>query len=200
MPRSKVMPAVLVAFVTAVTVTHWNSENAPAQLGLGVGGRTPGLSGFQSSSLIVVPMKDDHASTWLAFSIHSGTWARHTFPCASMVQPRMGAQVCSFSIKGKQVQELVAVDRNGNWRTHSLVQPTDSPCIATVSASIACYSIDGRTYAFSAVTGTWDSIPAQGPAAVSANFATVQDETTIAAFSAETGRWSVASLAAREQP
>ena len=200
MPTRKIMSVVLIAVVATATVTYWNTGDAPAQFGgqgFGFDGGGTGDGGLKSSSLIIQPMQGGDSNAWVAFGVRSGTWKRHTFPRAHTVLPTMSAEVCAFAIQGDQIQQLVAVDRNGNWRTHALSEPTDSPCIPSVSASIACYSIDGHVFAFSALTGTWDSIPGTG-AVVSATYAVVQDETRIAAFSAHTGRWSVANLVVGE--
>lgn len=201
--RSRTIPAVCVAVLVTVALTHWMTDDAPAQFG-GFGPRGgfggPGSRSLQSATLILQPMIGDSAGTWLAFGRKTGQWTRHSFPPEQNVSPVTGGSVAAFSAEGDRITELVAVDEKGHFRPHRLPHSTNSPCSPTVGASVACYSLDGRVYAFSSVTGTWDSIASKGASVVSSDVVVIQFEKSIAAFSAETGKWAVASLVAGDSP
>ncbi len=74
--------------------------------------------------------------------------------------------VAAFGLSGDEITELVAVDQRGNWRTIKLLTPTVSECMPIVGNDVAAYVVDGRVYAFSGLTGTWDSIPSKAAPSV----------------------------------
>ena len=204
MIRTKTTCTICAAVLATAVLTHSMTSDVPAQLvgefGGNLFGGGTGARSIQSTSLIVVPMVGNAEGSWLAFGTKTGRWTRHSFPPEQTVNPVLGANVAAFAAEGDQITELVAIDQAGHFRTHRLPRPTNSLCSPTVSAQVACYPVDGRVYAFSGVTGTWDSIPSNQNAIVSWNFATIHSDRSVAAFSAETGLWTVASLTDGEQP
>jgi len=134
------------------------------------------------------------ANQFLAYSTKVGDWKKHTFKKSVKAVPVVGDSIGAFMLSGDEIAELVAVDQRGNWRTTKLLTPTVADCKPAVDDVVAVYTVDGQTYAFSAITGTWDSIPTKAAPFLGQDTAMVVTGDSIAIFSAETGKWAEASL------
>jgi hypothetical protein len=182
----KSLMLLLVAIVLVTSISRGNVAQNPKHAGM-----------IQSGDLIVTPVfgSDD----FLAYSKRTGQWRKHTFPKGVTVVPVAAGSVVAFSSEGREVSELIAVDRDGNWRTFNLPRPAAN-CVPIVSQRLAVFHVDGHAHAFSGVTGTWDSVPDVAAApAVDDDVALILDENRIAAFSAHTGNWAMASIAVQNQ-
>ena len=142
--------------------------------------------------LTIIKVTD--ANQFLAYSKQTGLWKKHAFDEGVKALPVVAGSVCAFGLSGGQISELVAVDERGNWRSVKLARPTLTECRPIVDRQVAAYVVDGRIYAFSPVTGSWDSIKSEGKPYLNGDIVTVTTEDTIAIFSAITGTWSEASL------
>ena len=146
----------------------------------------------QGGVLTIAKVTD--ANQFLAYSKKAGDWKKHTFPAGAKALPIVSGSVCAFRLSGDEITELVAVDQRGNWRSVKLAMPTGSECIPIVSNEVAVYAVNGHVYAFSAITGTWDSIQTRGTPYIEQDTAMILTADTIAVFSSATGKWAAASL------
>jgi hypothetical protein len=149
------------------------------------------FSYLTNSDLVISKATD--TNEYLAYSKHSGAWKRHAFAQGTKAIPVLSGSLCVFALAGDSITELVGVDRQGNWRIAKLATPTKE-CKPLVSESVAVFNQDGRTYAFSSITGTWDSVPTMSTSLLESDMVLMKTEDSIAVFSAQTGRWAETSL------
>jgi len=157
-------------------------------------GRASGEDPFRfvtSGELIVAKATD--ANEFLAYSKHGAAWKRHKFPDGVRATPVIDGSICVFAQEGEGITELVGVDRLGNWRIVKLPAPA-TECKPAISNNVAAVNHDGRTYAFSSITGTWDSTPIVAPHFLEQDMVLMRSEDSIAIFNAQTGTWAQASL------
>ncbi|KAA1257420.1 hypothetical protein LF1_52690 [Rubripirellula obstinata] len=145
-------------------------------------------SHLRNETLIVARIGDSNAFT--AYSKHSGKWSTHAFAEGATVVPVMGETLAAFKVSGESVTELVAVDKNGAWKTQKLPKPASRTCTPVIGSDVAAFSIDGTVYGFSGLTGSWDTAPLPGPPQVAEDFAMVLSDDHICVFSGFTGSWA----------
>jgi hypothetical protein len=147
---------------------------------------------MRSGDLLLVRL--DGANKFAAYSQATGIWRKFSFPEGVKIDPLMDGHVCVFYMKGKNVSQLVAVDRKGFWRPHDLPVPTANECIPFAADNVAVYTIDGFTHAYSALTGTWDTISGAEPPNIESGMVIVQSNDRVAAFSPVIGAWAQVAL------
>lgn len=152
---------------------------------------------IQGGDLILAPVEG--GAEYLVYSKHTGRWRRHALPPGVTAVPVIGASVAALMLEGKQISELVAVGRDGNWITCKLATPTDADCLPIVGGDVVAFHVGGRVYAFSGLTGTWDAIDASTTPSVSDDLVTVIENDRIAAFSAATGAWAETATTSQQQ-
>lgn len=156
----------------------------------------PSFRYLTNGELLIAKVAD--ANEYLAYNKHSGAWKRHTFAKGITAIPVLSHSICVFAQRGEGITEFVGVDSRGNWRTTKLPSPA-TEYQPLVSDSVAVIVHDGRSYAFSAITGTWDSVPTTVPPALETDLVVMKADDSIAVFSAQTGRWSEVSLKSKAQ-
>lgn len=110
-----------------------------------------------------------------------------------------------FSLSGKPVKKLVAVDTQGRFQTFPLDTPIDEELVVVVlGGGLLYYAANEHVYAFSGITGTWDALPVPGLPSVKKGdgkietpiknyggrpgiVVTLPEE--VAIFSAKSGKW-----------
>ncbi|KAA1257533.1 hypothetical protein LF1_00200 [Rubripirellula obstinata] len=145
-------------------------------------------SHLRNETLIVARIGDSNAFT--AYSKHSGKWSTHAFAEGATVFPVMGKTLAAFQVAGDSVAELVAIDKNGVWRTQKLPTAGSRTCTPVIGSDVAAFSIDGTVYGFSGLTGSWDAAALPGPPQVAEDFAMVLSDDHICVFSGFTGSWA----------
>jgi hypothetical protein len=142
-------------------------------------------------SLIVA--KTMNANEYASYSKQSGKWTTFQFPDGVSVAPVVGETVAAFYIRSEELKQLVAIDRNGNWKTCDLSRSHttgDSPIAPVLGNDVVVYQIGRTTYAFSGLTGTWDTSDRNAEPIVTADTAMLAASNQITVFSAKTGAWS----------
>jgi hypothetical protein len=82
-------------------------------------------------------------------------WGRETGSVLS------AGPIVAFELSDAPIEELVAVDTKGRFCTHKLAAPIKRPVKPfMVGGGIFYCIVDGKIYAFSGVTGTWDVLEA----------------------------------------
>jgi len=147
-----------------------------------------GPSHLKNETLVVARIGD--SNTFAAYSKYSGKWLTHTFAEGLTVFPVMVESLVAFQVEGDTVTELVAVDRNGKWRTHQLPDTGSRTCTPFVGSDVAAFSIDGTAYAFSGISGSWASTALSAPPQIASDYAMILSEDRISVFSAHTGSWA----------
>ena len=141
--------------------------------------------------LIVAQIGD--SNSWAAYSKYSGKWVTHTFPKNVTPIPFIPVTVnglVAFELRGEEITEVVAVDRQGNWQVQKLTKAATEKCSPIVEMNVAAYKIGNRTYAFSGLMGLWDSIAHASVPAVTEDTVMLVASGNIAMFSAQTGKWA----------
>jgi hypothetical protein len=134
------------------------------------------------------------ANQFLAYSKLTGDWKKHVFKEEVEAVPVVGGSVCAFVLSGAKITELVAVDRKGNWRPLTLREATGTKCQPALDREVAVYKIGDQIHAFSAITGTWDTLESKGLPTLNGDTVSVQTLESISMFSSQTGTWATASL------
>ncbi len=138
------------------------------------------------------------SNSWAAYSKHSGKWRTHKFPKDTAVIPIIGSTVVVFQITGKDIRQLVAVDKQGRWRTTRLANPA-TKCIPVVGSNVAAVQIGDRIHAFSGLNGAWDATQHAGSPRIDNDTVMTLSRNRISVFSAFSGHWAESpSLAPRE--
>jgi len=182
-PRDGIAPALLaVSAQQHGNVTNWTGPRASRE-------DLVNRRFVEGGDLIVARVSG--STDFLAYSKNTGKWRKHTFAETLTAIPVVGKTVAAFSIGGREVMELVAVDRDGNWHPLPLKKPAATRCSPVISDHLAVYHVDGRAYAFSGITGRWGAVAAENPPRVSSDVAMIVTADEIAVFSARTGFWAV---------
>ena len=118
---------------------------------------------LDEESLGLLRGKDTNA--FAVFSKTRNRWSTYCFPEYLRIEPSiMGTNanaIIGFHYEDGPVPELVAVDTKGRFRKHKLVKPLHRELRPVfVGHGVLYYIADGTIYAFSGVTGTWDSLVA----------------------------------------
>ena len=145
----------------------------------------------EDHGLVVARIKEPNS--FAVYSKFSGAWTTFTFPKNAKVTPVTGNSVIAFAVENVAVTHLVAVDRNGFWNGKQIEKPADpasEPVIPVVGKDVAVYRIGNTTYAFSGLTGRWDSIVCDANASVASDTAMIVTSDRIAIFSAHIGNWA----------
>ena len=185
--------------VASITYVALSAASSIASAGGNFGGidQQPYVALFGGGDLIVARVKG--TNTFTAYSKHSGVWRSHTFAKNLSVVPISGSDgCCGFRCAGGNIDELVAVDREGNWRRHKLATTTKE-CNPVVSANVVAYQISDQAYAFSGIKGVWDSTPfkrvkPKDSFSIDRDLVTIFEPNRIQAFSAQTGVWAKSPL------
>ena len=143
-----------------------------------------------TENLILAPIAG--TDEYLAYSKRTGEFRKQAVAKGVAVAPVVRDSVAVLSAEGRKVTELIGVDRDGNWHVLTLPKPASGKCVPIVSDQLALFHIDGRAYAFSGITGTWDSVPAAASPAVGDEMARIVEADRETAFSASTGKWAAA--------
>ena len=147
-----------------------------------------GPSHLNNETLVVARI--GNSNTFAAYSKHSGKWLTHTFAEGITAIPVMGESLVAFQVTGDKVTELVAIDRDGIWRTQKLPKTGSRTCTPIVGSDVAAFSIDGTAYAFSGIGGSWASTALPATPQIASDYAMVVSDDRIAVFSAHTGSWA----------
>ena len=209
-------PAALQTVVKVPAVTP--RDDSAADLEPVVEPHTTSANGASSTSFDVgsfVIINARGTNTFLAYNKSSGEWRRHTFPNGLKAVPVVSGRSMSslgavgFYLVGGPVSELVGVDDNGQFCIEKLPKPVNEKFVPAVDEGLTYYIVDGMVHAFSARTGTWDSLTApqlreevessaemQSHTLLTSNAGTlmVEFDNRISAFSIESGRWTTESL------
>ena len=147
-----------------------------------------GPSHLKNETLVVARIGD--SNSFAAYSKHSGKWSIHKFADGLTVVPVLAQTLVAFQVSGDSVAELVAVDKNGEWRTHKLPSVGSRTCTPFVASHVAAFSVDGIAYGFSGLDGSFDSVALSESPQVSEDYAMIVSNDRIAVFSAHIGSWA----------
>ncbi|HEV7281382.1 MAG TPA: hypothetical protein VGN57_14370 [Pirellulaceae bacterium] len=183
------------------------------------GNEAQGVITIDADSFVIAFRKD--SNVFLGYSAEDGSWDRYEFAEKVVAVPLLsgghsfgigGRRVAgAFRLSGDAIDELVAVDWQGKFRTAKLERPASGKLTPLADGSMVLYVVDDRVYAFSAKTGTWDSLIVPEEAgveiltegAVSLSGLTFTGEKAIyhakngcSIFSVDSGKWTSASFEA----
>lgn len=147
-----------------------------------------GPSHLKNETLVVARIGE--SNSFAAYSKHSGTWSIHKFADGLTAIPVLGQTLIAFQVSGDAVAELVAVDKNGEWRTHKLPKIGARTCTPIIASDVAAFSIDGKAYGFSGLNGSWASADLRQLPQVASDYAMIVSNDRISVFSAHTGAWA----------
>ena len=94
---------------------------------------------IQTNALIVVKVTD--SNEYLAYSKTVGKWNRFVFPDGVTAKPVFGKGVCAFYVEGESIEQIVAVDLQGNWCPKELTAP-QKKCIPFMSDKVAGFIVN----------------------------------------------------------
>ncbi len=110
-----------------------------------------------------------NSNSFAVYSPVRRSWDSHSFPKHMTVLPQHRGEfgerakdaVIAFALSGWPIEQLVAIDVKGRFRTFDLEDPLRRE-MRPLSAenSMIYYIADGVIYAFSGRTGTWDTLKA----------------------------------------
>jgi hypothetical protein len=121
------------------------------------------------------------SNSYAVYSAVTKRWSSYTFPKHLNVKPwsdgtpagfpqgwgketgslLSSGPVVAFEMSDAPIEELVAVDTKGRFCTHKLANPIKRPFKPfQVGGGIFYCIVEGKIYAFSGVTGTWDVLEA----------------------------------------
>jgi hypothetical protein len=195
-----------------------NSASFGQDVGAANATRTTSLD---AGTFVLVAVKG--SNQFLSYGTDDGQWDRHEFAAGVSSKPyidRAGVMGLSgpiratagFQLDGESITELVAVDSKGRFHKHALSESVRGPLTPIVSNGLVYYVAGGKIHAFSAKTGTWDSMDApqlsdlkvenggiRQPEGLTALDGTlvVEFENQIAAFSINSGKWTSETFARR---
>lgn len=114
-------------------------------------------------------LRGNDSNAFTVFSKQRGRWSNYRFAAHVRVRPWTSGEsgpnasdaIIGFQYKNGPISELVAVDTRGRFCKHVLEGPLDRELMPVLMGHAVLYYIaDGTIYAFSGVTGTWDSLKA----------------------------------------
>ena len=140
-----------------------------------------------NDTLVVVQIAG--SNSFAAYSKHSGKWSTHSFPDGVVAIPVISGNCAAFQLTGEGISEVVAIDRNGEWRTRRLIQAANQ-CVPIVGNDVAAIQTGDHTYAFSATKGAWDIVMSSTAPRISNDTVMLLSPDRISAFSAKTAAWA----------
>lgn len=114
-------------------------------------------------------LRGNDSNAFTVFSKRRARWSNYRFADHLQVRPWTSGEfgpnasdaIIGFQYVNGPITELVAVDTRGRFRKHVLEGPIDRELRPVLMGHAVLYYIaDGTIYAFSGVTGTWDSLKA----------------------------------------
>jgi|GEM_PF-3142117 len=114
-------------------------------------------------------LRGNESNAFAVFSKHRKRWSNYRFAEHLKVRPwtlgefgpTASSAIIGFDYAGGPIAELVAVDTRGRFRKHTLAEPLNRELRPVLMGHAVLYYIADETiYAFSGVTGTWDTLKA----------------------------------------
>lgn len=114
-------------------------------------------------------LRGNDSNAFAVFSKQRKRWSTSHFSKHLRVQPvtlgefgpNASNAIIGFAYANGPVAQLVAVDTRGRFRDYTLEEPLDRELKPILMGhAVLYYIVDGTIYAFSGITGTWDSLRA----------------------------------------
>ena len=107
---------------------------------------------------------DPKVRTWHTYKALPGTKVRPFFPSSEPEKagaaPTSGGSFVALRVESMNITEIAAYSpRSGNWVRQVLHEPANGEAVPVASDELfVLYRLGGHAYAFSALTGAWDSV------------------------------------------
>jgi hypothetical protein len=141
----------------------------------------------------VIAMQPKGSGRVVAHSSETGGWRAYPVPEGITASPIIAGSGLALHLEGERIPEVAAysVDK-GEWNVKELVEPAEGQASPIVMQQVVMYPIGRRLYAFSILTGTWDTLELdEAVQPIVENYrAWVQDKDRLWVFTAKTGKWS----------
>jgi hypothetical protein len=142
-------------------------------------------------SVAVAAPRGPRPSALAAYSIPERTWSLYEAPEGVWVTPITSGGVVGLIMNGEAIPELAAFSpKTARWHRQALEKPAAGTVHVNVEDWVAGVHVNGRAYAFSGQTGTWDVTDVDSPVAVEKDKAIARGQGKSAVFSVETGKWT----------
>jgi hypothetical protein len=165
--------------------------------GMGMGGMMGMMANPDPSAPIlgpgVIALQPKGRGHVVAHSSQTGEWSAYRIAHGVKATPIIAGSSLALQMEGERVPEIAAYSVDaGNWVIQKLAEPAEGVASPIVMQQVVVYAVGRRIYAFSTVTGSWDTLELDeaAPPTVENYRAWVYNKDRLWVFTAKTGKWS----------